>query len=110
MQRRSLLRLCLRSVIRVSVPCRCWMRPPLTGCVDTRYYWNVTKNIFRYHHLHEKERYNGAHTVNEGRYRSSTRLRFCILIRLMSTAVRAEGWIETIRFHIKFVLNVDENL
>ncbi|RPD64385.1 carboxypeptidase S [Lentinus tigrinus ALCF2SS1-7] len=60
------------------------------GNTDTRYYWNVTKNIFRYHHLHENDRYNGAHTVNE--------------------AVRAEGWIESIRFYTKFVLNVDENL
>ncbi|RDX54278.1 carboxypeptidase S [Lentinus brumalis] len=65
--------------------------PLLTiGNTDTRYYWNVTKNIFRYKHLHEKDRYNGAHTINE--------------------AVRAEGWLESIRFYTKFILNVDENL
>ncbi|KAI0693188.1 carboxypeptidase S [Cerioporus squamosus] len=65
--------------------------PLLTiGNTDTRYYWNVTKNIFRYKHLHAKDRYNGAHTVNE--------------------AVRAEGWLESIRFYTKFILNVDENL
>ncbi len=41
-------------------------RRPLIWRADTRYYWNVTKNIFRYKHLHEKDRYNGAHTINEG--------------------------------------------
>ncbi|KAI0741428.1 carboxypeptidase S [Daedaleopsis nitida] len=61
-----------------------------TGNTDTRYYWNVTKNIFRYKHLHERDRYNGAHTVNE--------------------AVRAEGWIDSLRFYTKFILNCDEYL
>ncbi|KAI0793938.1 carboxypeptidase S [Fomes fomentarius] len=60
------------------------------GNTDTRYYWNVTRNIFRYKHLHERDRYNGAHTVNE--------------------AVRAEGWIDSIRFYTKFILNCDEYL
>ncbi|KAI0820831.1 carboxypeptidase S [Trametes gibbosa] len=58
--------------------------------LDTRYYWNLTKNIVRYKHLRDSDRYNGAHTVNE--------------------AVRAEGWIESIRFFTKFILNSDEYL
>ena len=36
-------------------------------CADTRYYWNLTTNIFRYRHLMDKDAYNGAHTVNEGK-------------------------------------------
>ncbi|KAH9935922.1 carboxypeptidase S [Epithele typhae] len=64
--------------------------PLLTiGNTDTRYYWNLTKHIVRYKHLHNQDAYNGAHTVNE--------------------AVRAKGWIETIRFYTKFVLNWDEH-
>ncbi|KAH9851926.1 carboxypeptidase S [Lenzites betulinus] len=60
------------------------------GNTDTRYYWNLSKNIVRYKHLRESDKYNGAHTVNE--------------------AVRAEGWIESIRFFTKFILNSDEYL
>ena len=67
----------------------------------------MTKHIVRYKHLHEKDRYNGAHTVNEGEFgrslsvdRSLTEL----------AAVRAKGWIESIRFYTKFVLNWDEHL
>ncbi|KAI0367042.1 carboxypeptidase S [Pilatotrama ljubarskyi] len=60
------------------------------GNTDTRYYWNLTQNIVRYKHLHERHRYNGAHTVNE--------------------AVFAEGWIQSIRFFTKFLLNCDEHL
>ncbi|KAJ8456279.1 hypothetical protein ONZ51_g12220 [Trametes cubensis] len=58
------------------------------GNTDTRYYWNLTRNIVRYKHLRDVDRYNGAHTVNE--------------------AVRARGWIESIRFFTKFILNCDE--
>ncbi|KAL1943109.1 hypothetical protein VTO73DRAFT_4780 [Trametes versicolor] len=60
------------------------------GNTDTRYYWNLSRNIVRYKHLRDADRYNGAHTVNE--------------------AVRAEGWIESIRFFTKFILNCDEHL
>nr|VWO94689.1 N/A [Ganoderma boninense] len=62
----------------------------ILGNTDTRYYWNLTKNIFRYRHLGDDDKFNGAHTVNE--------------------AIRAEGWIETIRFLTKFILNCDEHL
>ncbi|KAI0331438.1 carboxypeptidase S [Cubamyces sp. BRFM 1775] len=58
------------------------------GNTDTRYYWNLTRNIVRYKHLRDVDRFNGAHTVNE--------------------AVRARGWIESIRFFTKFILNCDE--
>ncbi|KAG9119675.1 hypothetical protein FRC07_005184, partial [Ceratobasidium sp. 392] len=42
----------------------------MTGNTDTRYYWNVTSNIFRYSHLSDKDLYNGLHTINEGRLSS----------------------------------------
>ncbi|KAJ2975475.1 hypothetical protein NUW54_g11725 [Trametes sanguinea] len=35
------------------------------GNTDTRYYWNLTRNIVRYKHLRDTDRFNGAHTVNE---------------------------------------------
>ncbi|KAI0675501.1 carboxypeptidase S [Trametes maxima] len=60
------------------------------GNTDTRYYWNLTRNIVRYKHVNDGDRFNGAHTVNE--------------------AVRAEGWIQSIRFYTKFILNADEYL
>ncbi|KAI0032673.1 carboxypeptidase S [Vararia minispora EC-137] len=60
------------------------------GNTDTRHYWNLTKNIFRYAHGGADDRYNGAHTVNE--------------------AIRAEGFLEMIRFHTRLILNADESV
>ncbi|KAI1796621.1 carboxypeptidase S [Ganoderma leucocontextum] len=60
------------------------------GNTDTQFYWDLTKNIIRYSHLSDKDLYNGLHTVNE--------------------AVRAEGWIQSIRFYTRFILNCDEHL
>ena len=36
------------------------------GNTDTHYYWDLTRNIFRYSHLGSGDAYNGAHTINEG--------------------------------------------
>jgi len=58
------------------------------GNTDTRHYWNLTENIFRYGHLGAADRYNGAHTINE--------------------AVRGEGFVEMIRFFAILILNADE--
>ncbi|KZV72467.1 carboxypeptidase S [Peniophora sp. CONT] len=55
---------------------------------DTKWYWDLTKNIFRYNHIGVTDRFNGLHTVNE--------------------AVKAEGYIEGIRFYARLILNVDE--
>ena len=44
----------------------CVMLMTVLICADTRYYWALTKNIFRYKHLGETDRFNGAHTINEG--------------------------------------------
>lgn len=43
-------------------------RKSLTYWVDTRYYWKLTKHIFRYNHHNTAQgsRLAGVHTVNEG--------------------------------------------
>ncbi|KAI0352323.1 carboxypeptidase S [Trametes cingulata] len=60
------------------------------GNTDTSRYWNLTRSIVRYSHVREGDRLNGFHTVNE--------------------AIRAEGWMESVRFYARFVLNCDEYL
>ncbi|KAJ8474417.1 hypothetical protein ONZ51_g7230 [Trametes cubensis] len=60
-----------------------------TGNTDTKHYWKLTKHIFRYGHINSADSFNGAHTVNE--------------------ALRAEGFIEAIRFFTWIILNADES-
>ncbi|KAJ7672673.1 hypothetical protein B0H17DRAFT_1141204 [Mycena rosella] len=56
---------------------------------DTRFYWNLTRHIFRYSHYRDRDDYyNGLHTVNE--------------------AARGEAVVEHARFFKKFILNSDE--
>ncbi|CAE6427932.1 unnamed protein product [Rhizoctonia solani] len=59
------------------------------GNTDTRYYWKVTPNIFRYSHMSDQDIYNGAHTINE--------------------ATRASGFVETIQFFKNFILTADDS-
>lgn len=33
---------------------------------DTKDYWNLSRHIFRYKHMHVDSFYNGVHTINEG--------------------------------------------
>ncbi|KAF8449399.1 hypothetical protein L210DRAFT_3388880 [Boletus edulis BED1] len=56
---------------------------------DTRFYWNLTKHIFRYGHRGGADGYNGAHTINE--------------------AIRGEGFLEQIRFFSRLILNADQS-
>lgn len=58
------------------------------GNTDTRHYWSLTKHIFRYGHRGTTDGYNGAHTINE--------------------AIKAEGFLEQIRFFTRLILNADE--
>ncbi|KAI0675520.1 carboxypeptidase S [Trametes maxima] len=60
------------------------------GNTDTARYWNLTRHIVRYSHVREGDRYNGFHTVNE--------------------AIRADGWLGSVRFYTRFILNWDEHL
>lgn len=39
---------------------------------DTRYFWKLSKHIFRYSHLGDDDAYNGVHTINEGTSHSRT--------------------------------------
>ncbi|VDC00493.1 unnamed protein product [Peniophora sp. CBMAI 1063] len=55
---------------------------------DTKWYRRLTRNIFRYGHIGKTDR-DGMHTVNE--------------------AIKAEGYIEGIRFYTRLILNVDES-
>ncbi|KAJ1311788.1 hypothetical protein OPQ81_010254 [Rhizoctonia solani] len=61
----------------------------MSGNTDTRYYWKVTPNIFRYSHMSDKDVYNGAHTINE--------------------ATRASGFVEMIQFFKNFILTADDS-
>ncbi|KAG1876513.1 hypothetical protein DFJ58DRAFT_649311 [Suillus subalutaceus] len=62
------------------------------GCrVYTQFYWNLTKHIFRFSPSFDTDRFNGEHTVNEGK------------------PFRADSLNEGVRFYTKFILNVDES-
>ncbi|KAF7797259.1 hypothetical protein EIP86_008452 [Pleurotus ostreatoroseus] len=58
------------------------------GNTDTRWYWNLTRHIFRYSHNSEYGVYGDIHTINE--------------------AISDEAFIDKIRFHTRFILNWDE--
>ncbi|KAJ7224388.1 hypothetical protein GGX14DRAFT_650082 [Mycena pura] len=63
-----------------------------TGNTDTRYYWELSRSIFRYNHnnmLGSKNRLGGVHTVNE--------------------AMSADSFLEMIRFFTTLILNADES-
>jgi len=56
---------------------------------DTRYYWDLSRHIFRYNHKYAKGTFNGAHTVNE--------------------AITADAFVEMIKFFTALILNADES-
>ncbi|KAH7345332.1 carboxypeptidase S [Rhizoctonia solani] len=58
------------------------------GNTDTRFYWSLTPNIFRYSHLPDEDIYDGVHTINE--------------------AIRAKGFVEMIQFFKNLILTVDD--
>ncbi|EJD07407.1 carboxypeptidase S [Fomitiporia mediterranea MF3/22] len=64
----------------------------MTGNTDTRYYWNLTKHIFRYNHNHNMfaggRVGGGVHTVNE--------------------VIVVDDFLEMIRFFSTLILNADE--
>ncbi|EJU04588.1 carboxypeptidase S [Dacryopinax primogenitus] len=63
--------------------------PSVTGGnTDTRYYWKLTRAIYRYGGMKGTDSYNGAHTVNE--------------------AIRATGFVDRIKFYTAIILNADE--
>ncbi|KAK7457811.1 hypothetical protein VKT23_010153 [Stygiomarasmius scandens] len=56
-----------------------------TGNTDTRFYWKLSKNIFRYKHHHSA---SSAHTVDE--------------------FIELDSYLEMIRFYMTLILNSDE--
>ncbi|KAI5124192.1 hypothetical protein M0805_005043 [Coniferiporia weirii] len=64
----------------------------MTGNTDTRYYWQLTKHIFRYNHhnlFSSGAIPGGVHTVNE--------------------SIVVDDFVEMIRFFATLILNVDES-
>ncbi|KAI9510035.1 hypothetical protein F5148DRAFT_977310 [Russula earlei] len=64
----------------------------MSGNTDTRYYWNLTRHIVRYNHQDGGSRRtlpNNIHTVNEH--------------------IRADNFVEMIRFFTTLILNADES-
>ncbi|KAG6891195.1 hypothetical protein C0995_008447 [Termitomyces sp. Mi166 len=63
-----------------------------SGNTDTRYYWDLTKHIFRYNHYNAGKKANrlgnGIHTVNEH--------------------IEIDAFLEIIRFFVTLILNADE--
>ncbi|KAG8955779.1 hypothetical protein FRC00_005274 [Tulasnella sp. 408] len=59
------------------------------GNTDTRWYWGLSDNIFRYSHVGEYHFYNGMHTVNE--------------------AIRLDGFVDMVKFFSVLILNADES-
>ncbi|KAF5375364.1 hypothetical protein D9615_008006 [Tricholomella constricta] len=63
-----------------------------SGNTDTRYYWDLTKHIFRYNHRNSGTKTNrlagGVHTVNE--------------------SIEIDAFLEMIRFFTTLILNADE--
>ncbi|GJE91057.1 carboxypeptidase S [Phanerochaete sordida] len=58
------------------------------GNTDTQFYWNMSRNIFRYAHMPADAYYNGLHTVNE--------------------AIKPTALVGKIGFLVKLILNLDE--
>ncbi|KAK8854620.1 hypothetical protein IAR55_003359 [Kwoniella newhampshirensis] len=68
-----------------------FMAPSIsTGNTDTKRYWNLTKNIYRFAYLiADKGDIEGAHTINEH--------------------VSADGIVELVRWFANLIVNVDES-
>ncbi|KAL0953577.1 hypothetical protein HGRIS_004793 [Hohenbuehelia grisea] len=63
----------------------------MSGNTDTRYYWNLSKHIFRYNHHNQGNSSNvlgGVHTVNE--------------------SLDIDAFLEMVRFFTTLILNADE--
>ncbi|KAF5336103.1 hypothetical protein D9611_006330 [Ephemerocybe angulata] len=65
----------------------------MSGNTDTRFYWNLTRHIFRYSHQNGGKNDNplsqGIHTVNE--------------------RIEVDAWLEMIQFYTTLILNADES-
>lgn len=92
------------------------------GEIDTKWYWDLTKHIFRYAHWNAGNTTivgHGVHTVNEGMLDfllalpqlglSVLDILWSLMVILgVATAVRAVDFVEIIRFYTTLLLNVNE--
>ena len=78
----------------------------ISCATDTKFYWNLTENIFRYNHVGITDM-NGTHTVNEGirRFCHST---FTSKYSQPHSAISVDAYIEVVRFYSRLILNADE--
>ncbi|KAJ1304386.1 hypothetical protein OPQ81_005537 [Rhizoctonia solani] len=60
----------------------------MSGNTDTKFYWKLTKHVFRYNHHFASDLYNGAHTANE--------------------AYKASGFVDMIKFFTTLIINADQ--
>lgn len=60
-----------------------------TGNTDTKRYWNLTRNIYRFAYLVFEGTFNNAHTVDE--------------------YIEADMFVEQVRWFANFIVNVDES-
>ncbi|BEI80149.1 hypothetical protein CcaverHIS002_0106780 [Cutaneotrichosporon cavernicola] len=60
-----------------------------TGNTDTKRYWNLTRNIYRFAYLIFQGTFNNAHTVDE--------------------YIEADMFVEQVRWFANFIVNVDES-
>ncbi|KAF7327236.1 Gly-X carboxypeptidase [Mycena kentingensis (nom. inval.)] len=82
-----------------------------TGNTDTRYYWNLSRHIYRYNHNNmvvSEKGMAGAHTLNEG-----AELRLVCLLDSdrfgdARAALHIDALLEMIQFFVALILNADE--
>jgi len=77
---------------------------------DSRHYWDLTRHIYRYGHLDAVSlagQPNNIHTVNESKFGCPSELGSQVLTS--STDIRADNFVEIIRFYTTLILNADES-
>jgi len=85
---------------------------------DTRYYWTISENIFRYTHHNlgkvDNALAGGVHTVNERACLIYPVSVHCVLVSdvvavVVCIGMEMDAFLETIRFYVTLILNLDEN-
>lgn len=86
-----------------------WNAHQYVDITDTRHYWKLTENIFRYSHQNTSSGGaigNGVHTVNECAFRLLSSIS---PQQLGFLATEIDSFLEMIRFFTTLILNADES-
>lgn len=77
---------------------------------DTKFYWSLTRNIFRFEYL-STDAGDGAHTVDESKplLFSCVSMHGLISFYPFAIEIRADNWLDSIRFYTLLILNADES-